>query len=329
LRAAQASKLIDPFLALLVTTIVLASLLPARGRAADVTSVVATATIVLLFFLHGARLGHERLVAALTHLRLHATILSITFVLFPLVGLVLASTLRGLLPASLWTGVLFLCALPSTVQSSIAFTSIARGNVGGSVAAAASSSLAGIALTPLIIGLITQASGGSVSLSGVWQIVLQLLLPFAAGHLLRPWIGGWVGSHSRLLSYTDISTIVVSVYSAFSAAVIEGIWHEVPVPSMLVLMAVCGVLLAAVLLLSRMIARQLAFSTEDEISIVFCGSKKSLVSGVPMARVLFPASTVGAVLLPIMIFHQMQLMVCTWLARRYAARQGGPAAEEH
>jgi len=328
-RATRLRNLFDPFLALLVSTVVLASLLPARGHAADIVSVAATAAIVLLFFLHGARLGRESLVSALTDLRLHATILSITFVLFPLLGLALVRALRGILPANLATGVLFLCALPSTVQSSIAFTSIARGNVAGTVTSAATSNLVGIALTPLIIGLLTQVSGGGVSLSDVWKIVLQLLVPFAAGHLLRTWIGGWVGRNRRLLAYTDRSTIILSVYSAFSAAVVEGIWHQVPPPALALLLVVCALLLTLVLLLSQLIARRLGFSKEDEISIVFCGSKKSLVSGVPMARVLFPASAVGAVVLPVMIFHQIQLMVCAWLARRYGARQGGPHGEEH
>jgi sodium/bile acid cotransporter 7 len=325
----QVRKLIDPFLAVLVSTVALASILPARGPAADILGNVTTAAIVLLFFLHGARLARESLLAALTYLRLHVTILSITFVLFPLLGLLLSRSLRGLLPADLWTGVLFLCALPSTVQSSIAFTSIARGNVAGTVASAATSNLMGIGLTPLIIGLITQARGEAVSLSDVWKIVLQLLLPFALGHLLRPWVGGWVARNKRLLSYTDRSTIILAVYSAFSAAVVQGIWRQVPLPSLLLLLMVCAVLLTAVLLLSRVIAQQLGFDTEDEISIVFCGSKKSLVSGVPMARVLFPASAVGAAVLPVMIFHQMQLMVCAWLARRYGARQGAGYAEEH
>lgn len=322
-------KVIDPFLALLVSSVLLASLLPAEGRAAGIVGAVATAAIVLLFFLHGARLARENLLAALASGRLHLTILSITYVLFPLLGLTLAASLRGLLPANLWTGVLFLCALPSTVQSSIAFTSIARGNVAGSVASAAASNMLGIGLTPLIIGLMAQAHGAAISLSGIWNIVAQLLLPFALGHLLRPWIGAWVGRNRQLLSYTDSTTILLSVYSAFSAAVVEGIWRQVPLPSLLALLLVCAGLLAAVLLASRLIARELGFATEDEISIVFCGSKKSLVSGVPMARVLFPASAVGPAVLPIMIFHPMQLMICAWLARRYGSRQGGPSVEAH
>ena len=322
-------KLIDPFLAILITTVLLASVLPARGAAAAAVGNLATAAIVVLFFLHGARLARENLVAALGHWRLHLIILSITFLLFPLLGLALATSLHGVMPAGLWTGVLFLCALPSTVQSSIAFTSIARGNVAGTVASAATSNMLGIGLTPLIVGAITQAHGGSVSLSGIWDIVGQLLVPFTLGHLLRPWIGGWVARHRKLLSFTDRGTVILAVYSAFSAAVVEGIWHQVSVPNLAVLVLVDAALLAAVLLLSGFTARRLGFNKEDEISIVLCGSKKSLVSGVPMARVLFAPSAMGAAVLPVMIFHQMQLMVCAWLAKRYGSRPGAPMTEEH
>jgi sodium/bile acid cotransporter 7 len=257
------------------------------------------------------------------------TILSITFVLFPLLGLALSSVLHDLLTGGLWMGVLFLCALPSTVQSSIAFTSIARGNVAGTVAAAATSNLLGIGLTPVIVGVMTHTHGATVSLSGIWRIVEQLLIPFAAGHLLRPWLGGWVARNRKLLGLTDRATVVLAVYSAFSAAVVQGIWRQVSLANLLVLVLVAATLLTAVLLLSSLIARRLGFSKEDEISIVLCGSKKSLVSGVPMARVLFAPDAVGAVVLPVMVFHQMQLMVCAWLAKRYGSRQGGARTEEH
>jgi sodium/bile acid cotransporter 7 len=212
--------------------------------------------------------------------------------------------------------------LPSTVQSSIAFTSMARGNVAGTVASAAASNLIGIALTPVLIGLLAHAHGSGVSLSGVWKIVLQLLLPFALGHLLRPWLAGWAARQKALLSFIDRGTIVLAVYSAFSAAVIAGIWQQVPVPRLLILVALCACMLTAIVLITRGVARLLGFAREDEISLVFCGSQKSLVSGVPMARVLFAGSEVGAAVLPVMIFHQLQLMTCAWLARRYAARQG-------
>lgn len=313
-------KVIDLFLLTLLGTVALASLLPVKGEAAGLVSAAATAATMLLFFLHGARLPRENLVAALAHWRLHLTILSLTFVAFPLLGLMMSRALRGLLPDDLWMGVLFLCALPSTVQSSIAFTSIAQGNVPGAIAAAAASNMIGIALTPIIVGTLTHAHGGAVSVSGVWKILVQLLLPFGVGHALRPWIGAGVTRHRRLLFYTDRSTILLAVYSAFSAAVVEGIWHQVHPLQLACLAGVCAVLLGTVLLLSRALARRLGFDQADEIAILFCGSKKSLVSGVPMARVLFSGPAVGPIVLPIMIFHQMQLMVCAWLARRYARR---------
>ena len=236
--------------------------------------------------------------------------------------------MRYLLPDGLWTGVLFLCALPSTVQSSIAFTSIARGNVAGTIASAATSNLLGIGLTPLIIGLMAQTQGGAVSMSGVWRLVEQLLVPFAAGHLLRPWLGAWVARNRKLLSLTDRATVVLAVFSAFSAAVIEGIWRQVSLENMLVLVIVNSVLLTAVLLISRSVARQLGFSKEDEISIVLCGSKKSLVSGVPMARVLFAPAAVGAAVLPVMVFHQIQLMACAVIASRYGSRSDAVSEPE-
>ncbi len=306
----------DPFIAVLVLTVVLATVLPARDVFATAISVLATAAIVVLFFLHGVRLPRENLTAALAHWRLHLTILVATFVFFPLLGLGLAKAFPSLLTPSLWTGVLFLCALPSTVQSSIAFTSMARGNVAGTVTAAAASQFVGILLTPVIVGSIVQVHGGAVSLSGVWKIVLQLLLPFVIGHLCRPWLGEWAAGRKGLLSFTDRGTIVLAVYSAFSAAVIGGIWHTVPTASLLALLALCIVILAIALAATRYAARALGFSREDEISIVFCGSKKSLVAGVPMARVLFAGPAVGAAVLPVMIYHQIQLMVCAWIARR-------------
>jgi sodium/bile acid cotransporter 7 len=311
----------DPFIAVLILTVVLATVLPAQGAVASAVSIVTTAAIVLLFFLHGVRLPRENLTAALVHWRLHVTILVITFVLLPLTGFALAKAFPGLLPQPLWTGVLFLCALSSTVQSSIAFTSMAGGNVAGTVTSAAASNLLGIVLTPVIIGSLVQLHGGAVSLSGVWKIVLQLLLPFTVGHLLRPWLGAWAAGRKALLSHTDRGTIVLAVYSAFSAAVIAGIWRAVPVSSLLILLAVCAVILAVALTITRSAARVFRFAREDEISIVFCGSQKSLVSGVPIARVLFAGPEVGFAVLPVMIYHQMQLMVGAWIARRYAAQE--------
>lgn len=306
----------DPFIIALLATVALATLLPADGAAATQVGYVATAAVVLLFFLHGVRLPRENLIAAVAHWRLHLVILVTTFVLFPLFGAALSKLAPGLLPAGLWAGVLFMCALPSTVQTSIAYTSMAKGNVGASVASAAASNLLGIALTPLIAGLLLHTQGGAVPLSGIWKVVLQLLLPFAVGHALRPWLADWATRQRKLLTYSDRLTILLSVYSAFSAAVIGGIWSTVPVLTLLVLVLVCGVILAAALLATRAIARLAGFAVPDGRTLLYCGTLKSLVSGVPMARVLFPSAEIGAIILPVMIYHQLQLMICATIARR-------------
>jgi len=306
----------DPFIIALLATVALATLLPADGATATHVGHVATAAVVLLFFLHGVRLPRENLIAAVGHWRLHLLILGTTFVLFPLFGAALSKLAPGLLPAGLWAGVLFLCALPSTVQASIAYTSMAKGNVAASVASAAASNLLGIALTPLIAGLLLHTQGGAVPLSGIWKVVLQLLLPFVVGHALRPWLGEWALRQRKLLTYSDRLTILLSVYSAFSAAVIGGIWSAVPVLTLLVLVLICGLILAAALLTTRTIGRMAGFTTPDARTLLYCGTLKSLVSGVPMARVLFPSAEIGAIILPVMIYHQLQLMICATIARR-------------
>jgi sodium/bile acid cotransporter 7 len=312
----------DPFLLALLATVALATVLPASGDTATLVGYVATAAVVLLFFLHGVRLPRENLVAALGHWRLHLLILGTTFVFFPLFGALMQRLFPGLLPANLWAGVLFLCALPSTVQSSIAYTSMAQGNVAAAVASAAASNLLGIAATPLIAGLLLHTQGGEVPLSGIWKVVLQLLLPFVVGHALRPWLGSWAARQKKLLTWSDRLTILLSVYAAFSAAVVAGIWSQVPVVTLLVLALACSAILLAALLFTTGSARLAGFPAADARTVLYCGSQKSLVSGVPMARVLFPSAEIGAIILPVMIYHQLQLMICATIARRQGADTG-------
>jgi sodium/bile acid cotransporter 7 len=318
----------DNFTLAIVGAVIVASFLPAVGVAATILHYVTIFAIALLFFLHGARLSREAALAGALHWRLHLIVLCATFVLFPILGLFLRKTLGYVLPDSLLLGVLFLCLLPSTVQSSIAFTSIAHGNVAAAVCSASLSNLLGIFITPALVALLMNLKGG-VSIDAVWDIVLQLLVPFIAGHLLRPWIGNFVARHRYALGYVDRGSILLVVYLAFSEAVAQGLWHVLGVGELIKLLIVCALLLAAVLLATVVVARRLGFERADEIVIVFCGSKKSLASGVPMAGVLFPLAQVGMIVLPLMLFHQIQLMVCAALARRYAASdQGAKAAAE-
>jgi solute carrier family 10 (sodium/bile acid cotransporter), member 7 len=309
----------DPFIPALLATVVLATLFPASGITAGYLDQAATAAVMLLFFLHGVKLPRENLVAAVTHWRLHLLILGTTFVVAPLAGMALSKLWPSLLPANLWTGVLFLCALPSTVQMSIAFTSLAKGNVAASVTSAAASNLLGIVLTPLIAGALLHAQGdGALELTKIWKVVKVLLLPFIAGHLLRPLLAEWATRQKKLISWSDRLTILLSVYSAFSAAVIGGIWSQIPITTMLTLAAVCATLLALAMLFAFHSTGLAGMSTEDRRSALYCGSFKSLVSGVPMARAMFPSAELGAIILPIMIYHQLQLMVSATIAPRQA-----------
>jgi len=314
---------IDSYILLLFGMVVLASILPVHGQAATIVGWVVKIAIALLFFLHGAKLSREAVVAGLTHWRLHLLILAFTFVLFPVLGLAISKS--GLLSPTLSTGMLFLCCLPSTVQSSIAFTSIGRGNVAAAVCAASASNLLGIFLTPVLVGVLMQAHGDVGGWDSVKSIIIQLLVPFVAGQLLRPWIGAWIEKHKTLVGRVDRGSILLVVYSAFSAAVVGGIWKIVSVPELLVLLVACCVLLAAVMAATVFGARALGFSKPDEVAIVFCGSKKSLATGVPMAGILFPGATAGILVLPLMLFHQIQLMACSVIAQRYGARPADEA----
>ena len=320
-------SLIDPFLLFLIATVATASIAPCRGEAAKITGDVTDAAIALLFFLHGAKLSRQAILAGIGHWRLHLVVATSTFVLFPLLGLGVQALGRGWMDPSIGAGLLFLCLLPSTVQSSIAFTSIAGGNVPAAVCSASASNLAGIFITPVLVGLLMGArSGGGVSAQSIEAIALQLLAPFILGHLSRPLTAKVLEQHKRVVNMVDRGSILMVVYSAFSAAVVQGLWSKLSAADLGLVLALDAVVLGAALVATTLAARLLGFSRQDEIAIVFCGSKKSLASGVPMAGVLFPAAMVGPIIVPLMLFHQMQLMVCAVLARRYAA--GTPPAPE-
>ena len=318
----------DPYTLLLLATVALASFLPASGQWAVSLEYTTDIAIGLLFFLHGAKLSREAVVAGITHWRLHLLILSGSFVLFPLLGLALKPLFLKMVPHDLYIGLLFICILPSTVQSSIAFTSMARGNVPAAVCAASASTLIGIFLTPALARWLIAdqpgLEGATDAFSSVQGIVVQLLLPFIAGQLARPLIGAWIRRNGSWLKVVDQGSILLVVYTAFSAAVVEGIWQQVSGRSLAMLLLACVLLLAIVMTTMTVLSRLFGFTKADEITIVFCGSKKSLASGVPMAKVLFDPSTVGAIVLPLMLFHQIQLMVCAVLAQRHARRPPDP-----
>ena len=316
----------DPFLLALIAVVGAASLLPVSGAAAAWVQSAADLAIMLLFFLHGAKLSRAAIVQGAGNWRLHALVLGSTYGLFPAVGLALVALVGGWGNPLLLTGLLYLTLLPSTVQSSIAFTAIARGNVAAAVCSASLSNLLGIFLTPLLVSLLMQieANGAISAWGSIQTIALQLLLPFIAGHALRPLIGALIDRNKAILQPVDRGSILLVVYSAFSAAVINGIWSRVSLGDLLELLALSAVMLALIMGFNVLVARLAKLPREDAIVLLFCGSKKSLVSGVPMAGALFAPSQVGLVVLPLMIFHQLQLFVCAGLAS-YFRRQ----AEAH
>lgn len=308
---------VDPYILLLLGTVGIAALLPARDTAADVASGASTAAIAFLFFLYGARLSTREALDGLRHWRLHITVLACTFVVFPLLGLAARGLVPVVLTHPLYQGLLFLTLVPSTIQSSIAFTSIARGNVPAAICAGSFSSLVGIVVTPLLAAALLGSGGGGFSADSLVKIVLQLLVPFVAGQLARRWIGGFVTRQKKVLGLVDRGSILLVVYTAFSEGMVQGIWHQVSPVRLGGLLVVEAVLLTVMLTLTWYGGKALRFDREDRIAIQFAGSKKSLASGLPMASVLFGAHASLAVL-PLMLFHQMQLMVCAVIAKRRA-----------
>jgi sodium/bile acid cotransporter 7 len=318
----------DRFILWLIATMAIAAALPVAGRAAGLVDALTLAAIFALFFLHGVRLPREALLSGITDWRLHLAILALTFAVFPLAGLGLSAAVPGLLPAGLWTGLLFLCALPSTVQSSIAYTSLARGNVAGAVAAAAFSNLLGVFLTPLLAAVMLEASGAGVSLAGIGKIFVLLFLPFLLGHGLRPWLLPMVADRPRLTTIVDKGTILLAVYGAFSAATVDGVWRRLPPADLAMLVLLLLAMLMIVLAAAWAAGRIGGFSRPSRATILFCGSVKSLASGAPMARILFPGAAAGLVILPVLIFHSLQLVVSAWVAGALARRAADDADEE-
>ncbi|HJF27945.1 MAG TPA: bile acid:sodium symporter [Acinetobacter lwoffii] len=320
---------LDRFTILLFVMVLLASLLPVSGQAAQVFGWVTTAAIAILFFLHGAKLSREAVVEGIMHWRLHTLVFALTFALFPLLGLLAKPILQPMLGQELYWGFLFMCFLPSTVQSSIAFTSVANGNVAGAVCSASFSNLIGMFITPALVAffILGQSEHDFDPTASIIQITLLLLVPFILGQVLRPWVYPQMMKMPKLVKVFDQGSILLVVYGAFSSAVVAGLWNEVSISTLLLLLLACSVLLTIVMLLSLYIPRWMGFNRADQKTAFFCGSKKTLASGVPMAQILFIGQPLGMIVLPIMIFHQIQLMVCGVVANLWAKEPEEPAQE--
>ncbi len=315
----------DWFLVGMILAVVLAALFPGVGRTGGPlhAEVLADVGIFLVFFLHGLGLSTERMKAGLTRWRLHLLVQAFTFGVFPLLWLLLDALAGRWLPADLSLGFLYLCAVPSTISSSVAMTALGRGNVAGAIFNASLSSLLGVVLTPLLVGLLSRTAGQALPLGdAILKLATLLLLPLAVGQGLRPLVGRWFARYQKATHGFDKLVILLLVYASFCDSVEAGLFTRYGGGILGVTFAGAALLLAVVLWLSTRAARWAGFDKEDEIAAVFCGSKKTLASGVPMARLLFGAHPgLGLIVLPLMFYHQLQLLVCSVLAERYSSRQ--------
>ena len=318
----QRLKKPDPLIVLIILAVIIAIIAPARGSFADIFGQLTNVAIALLFFLYGARLSTQEALNGLKHWRLHLTILAFTFVVYPLIGIALRP-LTAVISHDMYLGILFLTLVPSTVQSSVAFTSIAKGNVAGAIVSASASNLVGVIITPLLVMLLMGTGGGvHIDTSVFGEIALLLLAPFVLGQLTRRWVGKV--AQSKATKVVDRGSIAMVVYSAFSKGVVDGIWSSISLWDLAFLVVFAAIFVAFMLWLTRRASQKMGFNRADTIAIEFCGSKKSLATGLPMASVIFASggASLGLLILPLMIYHQVQLMMCSWLAARYAQHPG-------
>ncbi len=311
----------DWFLFGMILATALAALWPDPGASGSWLhpELVTKGGVALIFFLHGLALSFTALRAGALNWRLHVFVQLCTFVLFPLIGLLLNRVLGGRVAFELTLGLFFLCALPSTVSSSVAMTAAAHGNIAGAVFNATLSSLIGIVVTPLWIAWVMKTTGEPVPIGPVILDLLKwLVLPLAVGQALRPWLAPWAARHKSRISVVDRLTILMLVYTSMCDSFKQRVWSGHGSGQIVAIALVCAALFALVMVLTAAASRALGFTREDRIAAIFCGSKKTLASGVPMAKLIFGAHPgLGMILLPIMIYHPLQLIVCGVLAQRW------------
>ncbi|RZI83359.1 MAG: bile acid:sodium symporter [Rubrivivax sp.] len=320
----------DWFLIGMVAAVLLASLAPQLGRTGGTLHLdqIGNVGIFAVFFLHGMGLSTDSLRQGASRWRLHLVVQVFTFVAFPLWWWLLSLAFGGHLPHDLLLGFFYLAVLPSTVSSSVTMTGLARGNVAAAILNATLSTLLGVFLTPMLASLVFGDHGGTGHDMELGDTMLKvarlLLLPFVLGQALRPWLGDFFKRIKSKTTLVDKGVILLLVWCSFSDSVADGLWTKHGLGLIGLTLVGAALFLFPMLWFTKRVAKAMGFPVEDEIVAVFCGSKKTLASGVPMARLLFGGDpALGVLVLPIMFYHQLQLLVCSVMARRYAARAGG------
>lgn len=317
---------LDGFMLALLSMILLAWLWPAPGMQDSPLhlSTVSTYAVSVIFFFYGLRLSPEKLKAGLVNWRLHVMVHLSTFVLFPVLALAFKPFFDSGEGQTMWLAIFFLTVLPSTVSSSVVMVSIARGNIPAAIFNASISSLIGVFITPLWMGLVLDSGPGPSGaghfdlLSVVGKLALQVLLPVFAGIVLNKRWGHFAEANKKYIRYFDQSSILLIVYTSFSESFGEHLFDSLGIKEIVFLgIGMLGLFFGIYFLLT-FISGLLHFNREDKVTAVFCGSKKSLVQGAVMSKVLFAGPEAGLMLLPIMLYHALQLIAASIIAQRMA-----------
>jgi sodium/bile acid cotransporter 7 len=309
---------IDLMVRLLVLAIVLASIVPATGSARGIAQGVSNLAIFVLFLLNGLRLSRADVRRGIGHWRLLVPLALWCFVAMAIAGKAFELALEPLLPPLVALGFLYLGVLPSTVQSATAYSSLAGGNVAHSVVAAALLNVAGVFISAPIFAALGGGGAASMGASGLAKVVLILILPFAIGQAMQVRLAPWIGDHRALVTWMDRLSIAIAVYVAFSGAVEQGLWTLVsPLDWAVLLGGVIG-FLAFAFAASWALSRLIGLDRGDRIAFLFAGAHKSVAMGAPLAAVLFPPQAAGMILLPLLIYHLLQLVASAPLASRLA-----------
>ncbi|GAA0277996.1 bile acid:sodium symporter [Alteraurantiacibacter aestuarii] len=313
---------IDPLVRLLLITIFLATIVPVTGDGRAIARIVSDGAIFLLFLLNGLRLPRGDVLAGLRNARFLLPLVAWCFLAMGAAGWMLWQIGSAVLPAQVALGLLFLGILPSTVQSATAYSSLAGGNVAASVVAAAVLNVLGVFITAPLLALLAGTEAVGIDIGGLERIATILLLPFVIGQLAQGWAGGWVRSNRVLVSWADRTAIAIAVYVAFSGAVEQGLWTRVDALAWAALLGLVAVFLAIGFGGAWLCGGMLRLDRGDRIAFLFAGAQKSIALGAPLASVLFPPAVAGLLLLPVLVYHLLQLMLSAPLANRLNPQPG-------
>ena len=274
--------------------------------------------IGLIFFFYGLKLAPAELKLGFFNYRSHIFIQLTTFLVFPLLTFLFIPLFEGGTTSNLWIAIFFLGVLPSTVSSSVVMVAIAKGNLPTAIFNASISGLIGIIATPLWLSLFMLKTGGFSITAIITKLLLQIVLPLMLGLLLQRFLGNFARAHSKKLSLFDKSVIVLIVFSSFSTSFASNLFASLDPLSLVKLSVIVVLLFFAVYAFTGYVCKLFNFSLQDTITVKFAGTKKSLVHGSVMAKIIFGSSaSLGLFLLPIMLYHILQLILVAIFAERY------------